>query len=172
MPYVEVDFVACILGSVGVGSKQDAGILDALLKFDPAAERDVGLLSCGHQHERSAPRLDVHDALVAAAPFAGVGMPVGVGRDEEFFLRQLVAETALDGSRDVGHEDKLVEHLVVPCFLLTEVVLAKGDLLGCGVAGKCPAEKRVHQRGHVGRMVPQEFTRQLAGLDRDEFAVE
>ena len=66
----------------------------------------------------------------------------------------------------------MVARLVVPCFLLTEVVLPKGDLLGCGVASECPAEKRVHQRGHIGRIVPQEFICEFAGLDRDEFAVE
>ena len=169
---IEVDFVAGVIGSVGVGPKQNAGVLDALLEFDPAAEFDVGLLGCGHQHERSAPRNDVHDALVAAAPFAGMGTPVGVGRDEEFFLWQLVAETALDGSRDVRREDKLVAHLVVPLFLLTEVALAKGDLFGRGVARECSAEKRVHQRGLVGRIVRQKFPREIAGLAGDEIAVE
>ena len=61
---------------------------------------------------------------------------------------------------------------MVPLFLLTEVALAKGDLFGRGVARECSAEKRVHQRGLVGRIVRQKFPREIAGLAGDEIAVE
>ena len=96
---VEVDFITAILGAVGVGTEEESGVLDALLKTKFAADHEVGLFDGVHQHDRPATGDDVHDALVAAAPLTCVCAPIVVGRNQEFFLRQSVTETALDGAR-------------------------------------------------------------------------
>ena len=61
---------------------------------------------------------------------------------------------------------------MVPRFLLTEVALAKGDLLGRCVACERLAEDRIDQRGGVAFVYRGQRGSELASLTGDKVAVE
>ena len=122
-------------------------MLDALAEPHPAAHGKVGLSDGGHQHERPTAWHHVFDALIAAAPFSGVGTPTGGRWDQEFFLRQTIEETALNGGGDVRCKNQLMPNGFMLGGLFLEIVMAEIDFLRSGIAGEGASKQGVDECG-------------------------